>query len=64
MCVCVLQRKHERSSLFNLNDEEEEEGGGGLTHYGRSLSEMDKFDDPILSDEETQEGEDGDSLIK
>ena len=51
----MLQRKHERSSLFNLNDEEEE----GLTHFGRSLGDMDKFDDPILSDVEQEEGEDG-----
>ncbi len=54
----MLQRKHERSSLFNLNDEEEE-----LTHYGRSLGEMDRFDDPNLTDEEAvEEGEGNASL--
>ena len=31
---------------FNLNEEEE------LTHYGQSLAEIEKFDDPDMSSDE------------
>ena len=44
----MLQRKHDRSSLFNLNDEEEDQ----LTHFGQSVGEMERFDDVLLSDED------------
>ena len=47
------QKRHDRSSQFNLEEEEEEE----LTHYGRSLGEVGSFDDIQLSEEEMEEGE-------
>lgn len=43
----LLQRKHERSSLFNLNDDEEV-----LTHYGQAVGKMSGFDEFALSDED------------
>ena len=44
------QKRHEKGSLFNLNDDD----GEGLTHLGRSLAEIDDFDDADmrLSDDE------------
>ena len=53
MRVCsvqLLQRKHERSSAYNLDEEDE------LTHYGQSLGDMESFDDVQLSEEEMEEG--------
>lgn len=47
-----VQRKHERSSLFNLNDDEDV-----LTHYGQAVGQMECFDEVKLSDEEEVEGE-------
>lgn len=44
------QRKASKSELFNLNDAEEV----GLTHYGRSLNDLDTYDDIHLSDEESE----------
>lgn len=35
--------------MYNLNEEEE------LTHYGQSLAEMEKFNDLVNSDDETEE---------
>lgn len=35
--------------MYNLNEEEE------LTHYGQSLSEMEKFTDMVNSDDESEE---------
>ena len=46
----MLQRKHERLSAYNLDEEEE------LTHYGQSLGDMERFDDVQLSEEEVEEG--------
>ena len=46
----LVQRKHQRSSLFNLNDDEDV-----LTHYGQAVGQMDKFDDVVLTDEEAME---------
>ncbi|KAM9793148.1 nucleolar protein 14 isoform X1 [Syngnathus typhle] len=43
------QRAHEKKNMFNLNEEEE------LTHYGQSLSEMEKFTDLVNSDDESDE---------
>ncbi|KAK9532481.1 hypothetical protein VZT92_009862 [Zoarces viviparus] len=43
------QRVHEKKDLYNLNEEEE------LTHYGQSLAEMEKFNDNVNSDDETEE---------
>lgn len=39
------QRHHEKTDLFNLEDEE-------LTHFGQSLGDIKHFDDPLLSDDE------------
>lgn len=46
----LLQRKHERLSAYNLDEEEE------LTHYGQSLGDMERFDDVQFSEEEVEEG--------
>lgn len=46
------QSRAGKSSMFNLDDAEEE----GLTHYGKSLNDLDDYDDIHLSEEE-QEGE-------
>lgn len=35
--------------MYNLNEEEE------LTHYGQSLAEMEKFNDVVNSDDESEE---------
>ncbi|CAN9504305.1 unnamed protein product [Ophioblennius macclurei] len=43
------QRLHDKKDVYNLNEEEE------LTHYGQSLAEMEKFNDGVNSDEETEE---------
>ena len=44
----VLQHQFERGK-YSLNDEEE------LTHYGQSLSEIEKFEDPVITDDEDDE---------
>ena len=58
MSECTLcptpQRKHERSSVFNLEDDNEE----GLTHFGQSIGDMERFDHIELSEDEHAEGED------
>ena len=38
--------------LFNLEEEE----GEGLTHYGQSLGDMERFDDIQISEGEEEEG--------
>ncbi|RVE65897.1 hypothetical protein OJAV_G00121510 [Oryzias javanicus] len=43
------QRVHEKKDMYNLNEEEE------LTHYGQSLAEMEKFNDVVNSDDESEE---------
>ncbi|XP_077594125.1 nucleolar protein 14 isoform X2 [Stigmatopora nigra] len=43
------QRAHEKKNLYNLNEEDE------LTHFGQSLSEMEKFTDMASSDDESDE---------
>ncbi|UZJ51560.1 hypothetical protein CBS101457_000880 [Exobasidium rhododendri] len=42
------QNRVGKTSLYNLDDAEEE----GLTHYGKSLNDLDDYDDIHLSDEE------------
>ena len=44
------QQRANKTSMFNLDDAEEE----GLTHYGRSLNDLDEYDDIHLSDEESE----------
>ncbi|XP_054468409.1 nucleolar protein 14 [Anoplopoma fimbria] len=43
------QRVHDKKDLYNLNEEEE------LTHYGQSLAEIEKFNDNVNSDDESEE---------
>ncbi|XP_040915211.1 nucleolar protein 14 isoform X2 [Toxotes jaculatrix] len=43
------QRVHDKKDVYNLNEEEE------LTHYGQSLAEMEKFNDIMNSDDESEE---------
>uniref|UniRef100_A0A673BAY2 NOP14 nucleolar protein homolog (yeast) n=1 Tax=Sphaeramia orbicularis TaxID=375764 RepID=A0A673BAY2_9TELE len=43
------QRLHGKKDMYNLNEEEE------LTHYGQSLAEMEKFNDMVESDDESEE---------
>ncbi|XP_040014069.1 nucleolar protein 14 [Xiphias gladius] len=43
------QRVHDKKDVYNLNEEEE------LTHYGQSLAEMEKFNDVVNSDDESEE---------
>uniref|UniRef100_A0AAV2ITW1 Uncharacterized protein n=1 Tax=Knipowitschia caucasica TaxID=637954 RepID=A0AAV2ITW1_KNICA len=43
------QRTHDKKDMYNLNEEEE------LTHYGQSLAEIEKFNDAVGSDDETEE---------
>ena len=47
--VVSLQRRHERPSRFNLEDEEE-----GLTHYGQSIGDMETFDEVQISEDEVE----------
>ena len=46
----LFQKHHEKSDLFKLNDDNDD-----LTHYGQSLSEIEKFDDPQESCSEDEE---------
>lgn len=43
------QRAYDKKDVFNLNEDEE------LTHYGQSLAEMEKFNDLVNSDDESEE---------
>ncbi|KAM3599746.1 uncharacterized protein V6R79_010723 [Siganus canaliculatus] len=43
------QRAHNKKDVYNLNEEEE------LTHYGQSLAEIEKFNDLVNSDDESEE---------
>lgn len=49
----ALERvKSEKANKFNLNEDEE------LTHYGQSLAEIEKFEDPKVSDDEDDDDDD------
>uniref|UniRef100_G3TJY5 NOP14 nucleolar protein n=1 Tax=Loxodonta africana TaxID=9785 RepID=G3TJY5_LOXAF len=43
------QRHHEKKSIYNLNEDEE------LTHYGQSLADIEKLNDIVDSDSDTEE---------
>lgn len=43
------QRQHEKRNIYNLNEDEE------LTHYGQSLADMEKHNDIVDSDSDTEE---------
>jgi len=43
------QRQHEKKSIYNLNEDEE------LTHYGQSLADVEKHNDIVNSDSDTEE---------
>ncbi|XP_006074689.3 nucleolar protein 14 [Bubalus bubalis] len=42
------QRQHEKKSIYNLNEDEE------LTHYGQSLADIEKHNDIVDSDSDTE----------
>lgn len=50
----AMERSHDKSNKFSLNDEDED-----LTHYGQSLSEIEKFEDPVISDDEDEDEDRG-----
>uniref|UniRef100_A0A2K6V0G5 NOP14 nucleolar protein n=1 Tax=Saimiri boliviensis boliviensis TaxID=39432 RepID=A0A2K6V0G5_SAIBB len=43
------QRHHEKKSIYNLNEDEE------LTHYGQSLADIEKHNDIVDSDSDTED---------
>nr|XP_056711655.1 nucleolar protein 14 [Euleptes europaea] len=43
------QKNHEKKSIYNLNEEED------LTHYGQSLADIEKLNDVLESDSDTEE---------
>lgn len=43
------QRAYDKKDVYNLNEDEE------LTHFGQSLAEMEKFNDSVNSDDESEE---------
>uniref|UniRef100_A0A8C6RZ18 NOP14 nucleolar protein n=1 Tax=Nannospalax galili TaxID=1026970 RepID=A0A8C6RZ18_NANGA len=43
------QRHHEKKNIYNLNEDEE------LTHYGQSLADIEKHNDIVESDSDTEE---------
>ncbi|XP_004624659.1 nucleolar protein 14 [Octodon degus] len=43
------QRHHEKKNIYNLNEDEE------LTHYGQSLADIEKHNDVVGSDSDTEE---------
>ena len=43
-----FQKTHEKAGLFNLNETDD------LTHYGQSLAEIEKFEDPVDSDSDEE----------
>uniref|UniRef100_A0ACB8E667 Nucleolar complex protein 14 n=1 Tax=Sphaerodactylus townsendi TaxID=933632 RepID=A0ACB8E667_9SAUR len=43
------QKSHEKKNVYNLNEEEE------LTHYGQSLADIEKLNDVVESDSDTEE---------
>lgn len=48
--ICFFHQKGDKVNKYSLNDNEEE-----LTHYGQSLSEIEKFDNPDISDEDDED---------
>ena len=52
--LLFLQRHHEKTGLFNLEDEE-------LTHFGQSLGDLKHFDDHVMSDDD-EEKDHGNSI--
>jgi len=53
----LLQKYPSELSRNLLDDDEDEAGSSELTHFGRSLSEVENFKDPVVSDSD----EDSDS---
>ncbi|KAM8802702.1 nucleolar protein 14 [Rhynchonycteris naso] len=43
------QRQHEKKNIYNLNEDEE------LTHYGQSLADIEKHNDVVDSDSDTED---------
>ena len=53
LLLFLFQKSHDKSGIFNLNEDDE------LTHYGQSLSEIEKFDEPMISDDEEDDEDHG-----
>ena len=50
-CLLVsFQKHHEKAEMFKLNDDDED-----LTHYGQTLSEIERFEEPNVSGSEDDE---------
>lgn len=45
----LCKRQHEKKNIYNLNEDEE------LTHYGQSLADIEKHNDIVDSDSDTEE---------
>ncbi|XP_022335567.2 nucleolar protein 14-like [Crassostrea virginica] len=56
----AMERAKEKTNKFSLNEDEDD-----LTHFGQSLSSIEKFEEPVLSDEEEDGGRiDADMVAK
>lgn len=44
-----VKRYHEKKNIYNLNEDEE------LTHYGQSLADIEKHNDIVDSDSDTED---------
>ena len=49
ICSLLVQRK--QADVFALSTDEQD-----LTHHGRSIRDMERFDDINITDDETEEG--------
>lgn len=47
--MAVFQKTFEKKNVYNLNEEED------LTHYGHSLADIEKLNDMVDSDSDTEE---------
>ncbi|XP_056004719.1 nucleolar protein 14-like isoform X2 [Ostrea edulis] len=47
----AMEREREKTNKFSLNDDDDD-----LTHFGQSLSSIEKFEEPQISDEEEEDG--------
>ena len=50
--LCRLFQRSHSKSMFTLTESDD------LTHYGQSLSEIEKFDEPVTSDVDDDEDDD------
>lgn len=45
----MFQKNYEKKNIYNLNEEDD------LTHYGQSLADIEKLNDIVDSDSDTEE---------